>query len=140
MSREDEVRTASAQFYAALNAMAGGDASSMGDIWSHAETVTAMHPIGGREVGWEAVRTSFEQVARLGSGGAIELRDQMLQVDGEVAYELGVEAGQFTMSGERVTIEHRVTNIYRRESGVWKIVHHHTDTSPAMLEVLDRQS
>jgi len=35
-----------------------------------------------------------------------------------------------------VTIDHRVTNIYRRESGVWKMIHHHTDSSPAMQDVL----
>jgi ketosteroid isomerase-like protein len=39
-----------------------------------------------------------------------------------------------------VTIDGRVTNIYRRESGTWKIVHHHTDVAQAMLEALDRLS
>jgi hypothetical protein len=29
-----------------------------------------------------------------------------------------------------------VTNIYRREGGGWKMVHHHTDVSPAMVEAL----
>jgi hypothetical protein len=34
--------------------------------------------------------------------------------------------------------EHRVTNIYQRENGVWKMIHHHSDTSPTMLDVLRR--
>ena len=93
MSAEEEVRRASLQFYAGLNRMANGTAGAMADIWSHGPTVTTMHPIGGRQVGWDAVRGSFEQ---------------------------------------------RVTNIYRREAGAWKIVHHHTDISPAMLETLSR--
>ena len=29
-----------------------------------------------------------------------------------------------------------VSNIYRREDGDWKVVHHHTDLSPAMQDVL----
>ncbi|HYU19986.1 MAG TPA: nuclear transport factor 2 family protein [Chloroflexota bacterium] len=33
---------------------------------------------------------------------------------------------------------HRVTNIYRREGGEWKMVHHHTDVSPAMNDLLSR--
>ena len=47
-------------------------------------------------------------------------------------------AGRVTLNGESITIEQRVTNIYRRENGEWKIVHHHTDLSPAMLGVLER--
>jgi ketosteroid isomerase-like protein len=138
MSTEDEVRKASEQFYAALNRMANGDAGSLSDIWSHGTAVTTMHPIGGREVGWSKVRESFEQVAKLASGGQVKLRDQLLQVVGDVAYEVGVEQGQFKLAGEQVSIEHRVTNIYRREAGGWKIVHHHTDLSPAMLGILSR--
>lgn len=138
MSAQDEVRNASEGFYAALNRMANGDASSMPDIWSHGAEVTAMHPIGGRHVGWDAIRQSFEQVAHLASGGRIELHDQLIRVAGDVAYEVGVERGEFTMAGHPTSIDHRVTNIYQREAGAWKLTHHHTDTSPAMLEVLSR--
>jgi ketosteroid isomerase-like protein len=135
MSSEDEVRTASAQFYAALNSMMVGDAAPLGDVWSHSASVSTMHPIGGRQTGWDEVRGSFEQVA---SGGHAELRDQSLQVAGDMAYEVGIEQGQATLAGEQITIEQRVTNIYRREAGGWKIVHHHTDLAPAMLDLLRR--
>jgi ketosteroid isomerase-like protein len=138
MSKEDEVRKASKQFYAGLNRMVNGDADPLADIWSHGEAVTAMHPIGGRQVGWDAVRASFEQVAQLASDGKVELKDQLIRVVGDVAFEAGVEHGRLKLSGQTVTIEHRVTNIYQREAGAWKMTHHHTDTSPEMLEVLDR--
>ena len=138
MSIEEEVRSASAKFYAALNRMANGDSSSMADVWAHSASVTAMHPIGGREVGWDAVRASFEQVAQLASDGKVELKDQLVQVAGDVAYEMGTEQGQLTLGGHRAAIEHRVTNIYQRQAGGWKLVHHHTDTSPAMLDILSR--
>ena len=42
------------------------------------------------------------------------------------------------LAGEQLTIEQRVTNVYRREGAEWKLVHHHTDISPAMLELLSR--
>jgi ketosteroid isomerase-like protein len=116
--------------------MASGDAGSLADIWSHSPTVTTMHPVGGREVGWDAVRASFEQVAQLASEGKVELRDQIIRVVGDVAYEAGVEYGQLKLAGHPVTIEHRVTNIYQREAGAWKIIHHHTDTSPRMMDVI----
>lgn len=138
MTAQDEVRKASGKFYVALNRMANGDASALTEIWSHRGDVTTMHPIGGREVGWDKVRASWEQVAKIASDGQIGLRDQIIQVAGDLAYELGIENGQFMLTGEQVTIEHRVTNIYRREAGEWKIVHHHTDVSPTMLDVLSR--
>jgi ketosteroid isomerase-like protein len=136
MSTEDEVRMASEHFYAALNRMLVGDAAPLIDIWSHSATVTTMHPIGGRQVGWDEVRESWEQTAGLASGGQVELADQIVQVAGDVAYELGVERGQATLAGQQVSFEQRVTNIYRREAGGWKIVHHHTDVSPVMLDLL----
>jgi uncharacterized protein with GYD domain len=51
------------KFYSALDRMLNGDAGPLGDIWSHSATVTTMHPIGGREVVWDQVRGSSEQVA-----------------------------------------------------------------------------
>lgn len=136
MSTEDEVVAASETFYAALNRMLNGDASSLGDIWSHGPAVTTMHPIGGRDQGWDHVRTSWEQVARLATGGGVHLSDRLMQSAGEMAYEVGVEHGAFTLAGHAIAAECRVTNVYRREGGAWKIVHHHTDLSPAMIDAL----
>jgi ketosteroid isomerase-like protein len=138
MSTEEEVRRASMQFYAALNRMANGSGGPLADIWSHSPAVTTLHPIGGRQVGWDAVRGSFEQVAQLASDGNVEIMNQLIQVDGDLAYEVGVEQGKLKLAGQPIVIEQRVTNVYRREAGAWKIVHHHTDVSPAMVETLNR--
>ena len=138
LSQENEVREASEQFYAGLNQMANGDARSLADIWSQTADATTMHPIGGREVGWDKVQESFQQVAQVASAGRIRLEEQIIQVTGDLAYELGVERGELKLVGQQAAIDGRVTNIYRREAGQWKIVHHHTDIAPAMLEVLNR--
>jgi ketosteroid isomerase-like protein len=138
LSPEDKVREASEQFYAGLNQMANGDASPLADIWFQGADATTMHPIGGREVGWGKVQESFQQVAKVASEGRVRLDDQIIRVVGDLAYELGVERGTLKLVGQQATIDGRVTNIYRREVGKWKIVHHHTDISPAMLEVFNR--
>jgi ketosteroid isomerase-like protein len=138
MSKEDEVRKVSMQFYAALNHMLNGDTRPLSDIWSHGSTVTTMHPIGGRQVGWNEVRESWEQVARVSSDGKVQLEDQLIRVAGDIAYEVGVEDAEFKLGGEKVTGQIRVTNIYTREAGEWKITHHHTDLAPAMVEILNR--
>jgi len=138
MSAEDEVRETSKQFYAALNRMLNGDARALSDIWSHGSNVTAMHPIGGRQVGWDEVWESWEQVAQVASDGKVELKDQLIHVAGDIACEIGVEHAEFKLGGHQVGGQIRVTNVYERESGAWKIMHHHTDLVPAMTEVLKR--
>jgi ketosteroid isomerase-like protein len=137
-SPEDEIRKASEQFYAGLNQMANGDAGPLADIWSQGSDATTMHPIGGRQVGWGKVQESFQQVAQVASEGRIWLDDQVIRVVGDMAYELGIERGALKLVGQQVAVDGRVTNIYRREMGKWKLVHHHADISPAMLEVYNR--
>ncbi|HET7225414.1 MAG TPA: nuclear transport factor 2 family protein [Candidatus Eisenbacteria bacterium] len=136
MPAQDAVRNASKSFYAALNSMAKGDAAPMLAVWSHSPDVTTMHPIGGREAGWNKVQGPWKQVASLCSGGKITLRGQRIHVAGSAAFETGVEKGQITMAGRKVSFEHRVTNVYRRDGRTWKIVHHHTDLSPDMIDVV----
>lgn len=138
MSAEDDVRKASKQFYTALTRLVNGEAGPMAEIWSHGGDASAMHPIGGRNLGWSEVEESWRQVARLASEGHVDLGDQVIQVLGDVAYELGVEQGRSRLANRDLTFENRVTNIYRREAGGWKIVHHHADLSPAMVEVVQK--
>jgi len=138
MSAEDEVRNASNQFYAALNKMTNGDAQSLSDIWSHNSEVTTMHPIGGRQVGWKDVWDTWDQTAHVASEGQVKLQDQFIRVVGDLAYEIGVENAGFRLADKKITDKVRVTNIYQKEGGTWKIVHHHSDISPAMVEVINQ--
>jgi ketosteroid isomerase-like protein len=138
MSTLDECRKASEHLYDALHHMLNGDSCLMDGIWSHSPDVTTMHPVGGREVGWEKVRERWGQLAGLTKDGEIRLCDQIIRVEGDIAFEVGMEQGKVKLGGQQVTMEHRVTNIYRLEAGEWKAVHHHTDISPAMLDALHR--
>jgi ketosteroid isomerase-like protein len=138
MRAEDEVRQASARFYAALNAFLTGEMGPMRAIWAHSSEAATLHPIGGRQVGWDEVWSGWEQAATVFSAGQVRLRDQLLRVGTDLAYEVGIEAGEGTLAGEQIAFSQRVTNIYRREGGEWKIVHHHADVSPAMTDVLSR--
>lgn len=55
-----------------------------------------------------------------------------------MAIETGVETGTLVIADHTATIDHCVTNIYRRLNGEWKLVHHHTDQSRSMLDILKR--
>jgi ketosteroid isomerase-like protein len=133
MSAEDEVRQISQRYYAALTALLNGDAGPLMEVWSHQPDVTAMNPYGGREVGWEQLCPVFERVAQacVGSQATVYLHDPLRRVVGDLAYETGIESGEGIIMGKPTTIRHRVTNIYRREAGGWKMVHRHTDLNPS---------
>lgn len=138
MTTEDDVRAASDEFYNAVVQMANGDAGPMSNIWSHRDDVTAMHPIGGRQVGWDEVRESWESVAEISEDGEVERADQLIHVLGETAYELVTEKPSVVLAGQPVSSEFRATNIYRLEDGEWKIIHHHTDVEEEFVEILHR--
>lgn len=135
MSNED-VLAASEQFYEALTRLVNGEPDPMTRIWSHTDEVSIMHPIGGRQHGWSAVAKSWTRVAQIASEGHVEMVDRVIQVFGDVAFETGVEQGRSRLAGQQITFEHRVTNIYRREGAEWKIVHHHADVSPTIVDVV----
>jgi ketosteroid isomerase-like protein len=134
---EDEIRQASEQFYAALNRLVNGDTGPMMEVWSHSSDVTTLRPLGSRPTGWEQVRDRWEQVAQAFSDGQASIEDLVVvPLSDDVAYTVGTEYGQAKLADETVGIDWRVTNIYRREEGKWKMVHHHTDVSHALVEVL----
>ena len=138
MSTEEEVLQASEQFYAALNRFLNGDPKPMMEVWSHGPDVTAMHSVPGRQVGWEEVRATWEQFASLTSAGQVAVHDLLVRVGGDLAYTIGSERIEATLAGERGQFEGRVTNIYRREAGGWKMVHHHIDLSPLVQDIVSR--
>ena len=83
-----------------------------------------MHPVRGRQVGWEEVRAAWEQIASLNSGGQVTVHDLLVRVGSDLAYTIGTERVEVTLAGQQVQFEHRVTNIYRREAGAgrWCII------------------
>lgn len=133
----DTVRKASDRFYEALEQLLNGDAEPMAAVWSHRDDVTTMHPIGGREVGWDVVSEPWKMVASLSEDGSVTRRDQLVRANGELAYELTTEAASVKLSGRPLEVELRATNVYRLEDDEWKIVHHHTDLSDEFIEVLE---
>jgi ketosteroid isomerase-like protein len=109
-----------------------GDPSSWITTWSHQEPVTVFGAgVRGRR-GWSDVHRTITWVAS--SFQDCRTYDYELvaaDVHGDLAYTCGFERYTATRpSGEVVHHELRVTQIYRRENGAWKIVHRHGDHPP----------
>ena len=51
-------------------------------------------------------------------------------VSGDTAYTVGYEHTSASINGQPRTYTLRVTQVYRREDGEWKVAHRHADTVP----------
>jgi len=127
---EKEVRLAADQFYAALNIMFQGELAPMIVVWSHADDVTYMGPAGGLLVGWEEVRKSWEEQAKLKLGGKVEPKDLHVFAGDSLGFTVGYEHGTSYINGKPEKVNIRATNVFRREGGKWKMIGHHTDILP----------
>jgi len=128
--KEKEVRRAAEQFNAALNFTFEGDIDPMIKVWSHADDVTYMGPSGGILVGWEQVRNSWEEQAKLKVGGKVETEDMHIIVGENIGITVNFERGTNYINGKPVKVNIRATNVFRLENGKWKMIGHHTDILP----------
>lgn len=132
---EPAVRAAAEQFYAALNQLFTGEMKPMTEIWSHANDVTYMGPIGGFQVGWDAVRKDWESQAAMKLGGKLEATEMQITAGTDLAVVSNYEQGENTNAkGEVQKVAIRATNIFRKEGGQWKMIGHHVDLLPQMAK------
>ena len=130
---EAAVAQAAAQFYAALNALFTGEAGPMTDVWSHADDVTYMGPAGGFQVGWSQVLAEWQRQAAMKLGGTVKPEGMRITVGTELAVTSNLETGENTnVRGKSQKVSIRTTNVFRKESGKWKMIGHHTDLLPSL--------
>lgn len=117
-----------ALFYVALNTMFRGDIAPMKQVWSHAEDITYMGPMGGFEVGWPKVLASWEQQAKMNLGGKVSAERIRVIVGEHIAVAYNYERGEnIGTNGRSQVVSIRATNLFRKERGAWKMIGHHTD-------------
>ena len=114
MGDEERVLAANAAFYSAF---ATRDADAMDAVWAAREPVACIHP-GWRALrGRDAVLASWRNI--LGGPGAppITCAAAAAHVFGDAAFVICIE---------RIpAVELIATNVFVREDGEWKMVHHH---------------
>jgi ketosteroid isomerase-like protein len=101
-------------------------------LWSHHDPVTLFGALGIDKNGWDEVHESFQWLAsRFSDFSPITFELAAAGVSGDLAYTVGYERSTGSVD-ERPTrlIMLRVTHVYRREDGEWKIVHRHADYPP----------
>jgi ketosteroid isomerase-like protein len=77
------------------------------------------------------VRANWEKQAALKLGGKVEPDDMRITVGRDIAVIHNYEKGENTNArGKTQKVSIRATNVFRKESGQWKMIGHHTDLLP----------
>jgi ketosteroid isomerase-like protein len=113
MKGEQEVLFANEAFY---QAFAERDLDAMAEVWAREMPVACVHPGWEALAGRDAVLASWRAILESPSAPAIRCLEPQAFAFGDVAFVICYEA-----------IEQSVpvaTNIFVREDGVWRLVHH----------------
>lgn len=119
-------------FYAALNRVLAGDPSAMARVWSNGNGVSDFGPFGKMLDGWPEVEHRFGEEAAKRMGGTVACEKAAAFVGDEMGIVTCIEAADALMiDGRAVTVRTRATNVFAREGGAWKMIHHHADATLA---------
>jgi ketosteroid isomerase-like protein len=115
---------------AAEQAIHNGDPEPRIALWSRADPVTVFGAKMSAS-GWTEVEPLFRNVASWFSDSAeYEFEVTEAGASGDLAYTIGYEHNRVKVDGQPRTYTLRVTHVYRREDGRWRIVHRHADVPP----------
>lgn len=115
----------------ALDAMFEGDPEPYMETWSQRDPVSLFGAWGPCKTGWSELSETFRWVGSRFGGGEMTYDLEVAYAGEDLAYTVGYERGEVAVDGDAkrpMTI--RVTHIYRREDGEWKLVHRHADYPP----------
>jgi len=128
---DDEAwRTFRAALRAAQNRFAQGDSGGMRDLYSHGEDASIFGGFGGLERGWDEVGPRLDWAAGQFSGGKHDEDLLFEHVGDDFSYTVAIEhnhGGRHPQTGRDSSVDLRVTMIYRKEGGAWRIVHRQAD-------------
>jgi ketosteroid isomerase-like protein len=114
---------------AADEALHNGDVEPRKQLWSRESPVTVLGAFGIAASGWGEVSNTFDWVAsQFSKCESFQLEVIAAGVSGDLAYTVGYEHSRVSRNeGPIQSNRLRVTHVYRRENGEWKIVHRHGD-------------
>jgi len=120
---------------AADGAIHDGDAAPRLALWSRKDPVTLFGAqLSGS--GWGELEPVFHSVASwFTHADSFDLEIIAAGASGDLAYTVGYEHTSATVEGTPRQYSLRVTHIYRREDGEWRIVHRHADFPPGEAAV-----
>lgn len=127
---EEFVNWVQSAFVDAEIAVHNGDAGPRRAIWSGNDPVTVLGAWRNAR-GQEELDGLFAHLAESFSDcTSYEFELLEAEVGGEIAYTVGLEHTSVSVNGVPRSYTLRVTQIYRREDGAWKVAHRHGSAPP----------
>jgi ketosteroid isomerase-like protein len=129
---DDFVAKAVTSHVTALDAAHNGDPEPYVEEWSTRDPLTLFGARDSFTGSWEALSQTIRAlVSRFSSGTPGDFEVVAADVGSDLAYIVGFERSTVSVDGGPVEPANlRVTHIYRREDGDWRLVHRHADNSP----------
>src|ERR1700742_1091998 len=140
---EVSVQSAVARLHAAMARVASGEASDIKRLYSHTVDATSFYGWGGYEKGEEAVSKRWDWAGQQFKGGAVRHENITTVITPEMFYVTDIETfeNQRVAGVEGVTgWSNRVTHIFRREQGEWRLIHRHANRLEAQHEPATRMA
>jgi len=115
---------------ALANGLVAGNPEPFKALWSHDPDVTVLGGFGGYALGWDEVSKNADfAAARFHGARSFGVKKLAHSASGDLGYAVWIEHGEVRVEGrdDYVPIVIRVTHIFRRQDGAWKIIHRHGD-------------
>jgi ketosteroid isomerase-like protein len=128
-----DLRQAVEQDHRATEALMRGDPAPKKRIFSRREDVTLANPVSPPVRGWNHVAETLDGVAsQLRDGEPIGFDRVSEFASGDMGYIVEIERTRTRIgdADDLASFALRVTTVYRREQGGWKIAHRHADAFP----------
>ena len=98
---------------------------------SHRDDATVFGAFGGHEKGWNEVGPRYDWASSQfqESGAKQEIEYLNTGVSGDIAFTVSIERQEARVGDQRALTSRalRVTSIFRKEDGAWKLLHRHAD-------------
>jgi ketosteroid isomerase-like protein len=132
MATEDrKLAEALDQVRRALAAMASGNPEPYIECWAESDDATLFGAWGPIDKGFRRLAKTFRWVGTRFRSGELVPEHTVVFSSGDLAYTVGFERGDVTVDdGPPRTMTIRVTHIFRRFGGEWRLVHRHADFPP----------
>ncbi len=117
------------QYHLALGELGKGNPEPTKKMFSHQEDVSVAGGFGGVMQGWKQVAENTGFAASRFKGAEATFQNVVKYATPNLGYIVEIERYKTKLVGraEMAPVTLRVTSIFRREDGIWKLVHGHGD-------------